>query len=233
MYAGVFAKRRHEFQEARKKLEEALDLFKICLGKHVMTADCEKNIVDLYLELDQRNIRLSDCEDPTGEEKCELMKSHEHYEKALSMMKELGVDDHKETVLTLKNFAVCQRRQGNLKEATGLLQKAESVVESELHKKDHMWKVMMKTQWALLCDQKHQKGEEESEEKAITLMKKGLEMALRLGKQIHELNSRIEILPFTEQFPDEFPEDEFPRPVKRATGNYKCFEYFILAIKHP
>lgn len=131
MYAGVFAKRRHEFQEARKKLEEALDLFKICLGKHVMTADCEKNIVDLYLELDQRNIRLSDCEDPTSEEKCELMKSHEHYEKALSMMKELGVDDHKETVLTLKKFAVCQRRQGILKEATGLLEKAESVVESE------------------------------------------------------------------------------------------------------
>ena len=111
-------------------------------------------------------------------------------------MRELGADVHKEIVLTLKNFAVCQRRQGNLKEATGLLQKAESVVESELDKKDHMWKVMMKTQKALLYDEKHQKGEGESEEKAITLMKEGLEMALRLGKQIHKLNSKIEILPF-------------------------------------
>ena len=108
-----------------------------------MTADCEKNIADLYLQLHQRNILLNDSEDLTGEKKNDLKKSHEHYEKALSMMKELGVDDHKETVLTLKNFAVCQRRQGNLKEATGLLQKAESVVESELDKKDHMWKVMM------------------------------------------------------------------------------------------
>lgn len=96
-----------------------------------------------------------------------------------------------------------------------------------------MWKVMMKIQWALLYDEKHQKGEEESEKKAITLMKEGLEMALRLGKQIHELNSRIEILPFIQRFPDEFPEDKLPRPVKRATGNYKCFEYFIPAIKHP
>lgn len=73
-----------------------------------------------------------------------------------------------------------------------------------------MWKVMMKTQWALLYVEKHQKGEEESEEKAITLMKEGLKMALRLGKQIHELNSRIEILPFIKQFPDKFPEDELP-----------------------
>ena len=71
--------------------------------------------------------------------------------------------------------------------------------------------------WALLCDD--QKGEQESEEKAITFMKEGLEMALRLGKQIQELNSKIEILPFMEQFPDEFPEDEFQRSVKRATGN--------------
>lgn len=218
MYAGVFAKRRHEFQEARNKLEEALALFEKCLGKHLMTAECMKNIADFYLELHQRNIRLSDREDPTGEEKHELKKSHEHYEKVLSMMRELGVDVHKEIVLTLKNFAVCQRRQGNLKEATGLLQKAESVVESELDKRDHMWKVMIKIQWALLYDEKHQKGEEESEEKAITLMKEGLEMALRLGQQIHKLNSRIDILLFIERFPDEFPEDEFPRSDKRATG---------------
>ena len=101
LYAGVFAKRRRKFQEAKKKLEEALDLFKKCLGKHLMTAECVKNIADLYLELHQRNIQLSDNEDLTGEEKCELKKSHKHYEKALSMMKELGVDDHKETVLTL------------------------------------------------------------------------------------------------------------------------------------
>ena len=136
-------------------------------------------------------------------------------------MRELGADVHKEIVLTLKNFAVCQRHQGNLKEATGLLQKAESVVESELDKKDHMWKVMMKTQKALLYDEKHQKGEGESEEKAITLMKEGLEMALRLGKQIHQLSNRIEILPFIKRFPDKFPEQEFPRPVKRETGNYE------------
>ena len=32
LYAGVFAKRRGEFQEAREKLEEALDLFKKCLA---------------------------------------------------------------------------------------------------------------------------------------------------------------------------------------------------------
>ena len=52
------------------------------------------------------------------------------------------------------------RRQGNLKEATDLLQKAESVVERELDKKDHKWKVIMKIQKGLLCDEKHQKGEQ-------------------------------------------------------------------------
>ena len=222
LYAGVFAKRKHDFEEARQKLEEALDLFNQCLGKHLMTAECMKNIADLNLELHQRNIQLGDTtqEHRAGEEKFELKKSHEYYEKALSMMKELGVDDHKEVVLTLKNFTVCQKRQGNLEEATSLLQKAERVVESELDKEDHMWKAMMKFQWALLYDEKHQKGEEKSEEKAVTLMKEGLEMARRLGKQIHELNSRMEILPFIDRFPGEFPGDKFPRPIKRATGNY-------------
>ena len=209
-YAGRFAERHRRFKEARSKFEEALDLFNNCLGKHLMTAECVKNIADIYLFLAQHQMPMDETEDTLGEVTFELNKSHEYYEKALSMMKELGVDNHKEIVLTLKNFASCQMRKGNLKEATDLLQKAEIVAESELER-DHMWKVLLKTQWAFLYEEKQKKGEEGSKEKALASMKEGLEMAIKLGRPIDQLNNKSMILAFINRYPGDFPEDKFPR----------------------
>ncbi len=208
-YAGRFAQRHRKYKEARNKFEEALDLSYKCLGKHLMTAECIKNIADIYLYLGQRpEMCIDETEEKLGE--AELNKSHEYYEKALLMMKELGVDNHKEMVLTLINFASCQRSKGNLKEATDLLQKAECVAESELEE-NYMWNVKLKIQWAFLYEEKHKEKEEKSKEKALASMKQGLEMAIKLGKPISELNNKFEILAFINRYPDEFPEDKFPR----------------------
>lgn len=105
-YAGRFAKRNRKFKEARDNFEKALDLFDKCLGKHIMTAECIKNIADFYLSLYQDQLRIDEIENELGDVTYafELNKSYECYEKALSIMKELGVDNHKEIVLTLKNL---------------------------------------------------------------------------------------------------------------------------------
>ena len=209
LYAGRFAKRREDFKEAVDKLEEALDLFKKCLGEHPMTAECLKNIADLFLGLDDREIKVDKTRDLSGEAR---VKSHEYYEKALAMMKELGMDDNKEIFLTLKNFAVCQQRNGDLVGATQCLQRAESIIEKANLEEDHMWRVMVKIHLAFLYQENSKRGEEGSREKAIARMKEGLNMANRLGKAIYRLNSKKGIWAFINDYPEEFPEDRYPRP---------------------
>ena len=207
-YAGRFASRRKDYEEAVGKLEKALDLFTKYLGDHPMTAECLKNIADLFLGLDLREIKVDKTRDLSGEAR---VKSHEYYEKALAMMKELGMDDNKEISLTLKNFAACQQRNGDLVGATHCLQRAERIIEKANLEEDHLWRVLVKIQWAFLYQEKSKRGEEGSREKAIARMKEGLDMANRLGKAIYQLNSKKEILAFINDYPEEFPEDRYPR----------------------
>ena len=216
LYAGRYAKRRVDFKEAVNKLEEALDLFKKCLGEHPMTAECLKNIADLFLELDQREIKVDKTRDLSGEAR---VKSHEYYEKALAMMKELGMDDNKEIFLTLKNFAISQQRNGDLVGATHCLQRAESIIEKANLEDDHMWRVSVKIHLAFLYQENSKRGEEGSREKAIAQMKEGLDMANRLGKAIYQLNSKKEILAFINGYPEEFPEDCYPRSRRNTEKN--------------
>ena len=57
LYAGIFEKRHKKWDEAKQKLNEALELGRRCLGKHFMTAQCHKNIADLYLFIRSKNQR--------------------------------------------------------------------------------------------------------------------------------------------------------------------------------
>ena len=99
------------------------------------------------------------------------------------MMKKLGMDGHRERILTLKNYGICYKKQGNLEEARNLLEKAERVAERELDE-DHMWKVMVKTEQALLYD------EEGKNDQMEVAMKAGLEMCYRLGQTAEQLGNK-------------------------------------------
>ena len=187
-----------------------------------MTAECLKNIADFYLGLQQRGITVDDIRGLSGdpddpEAKVELDKSQEYYEKAMTMMEKLGMDDNKEIFLTLKNLANCVKGKGDLGRATDLLERAESVIAKAKLEEDHMWKIMLKIQWAILYKEEHNRGKEGCEEKAIASMKEGLEMAKTLGKTISDLNSKDIVLAFIAGYPVEFPEDRFPRRSTRTT----------------
>ena len=153
-----------------------------------MTAQCHKAIADFYFG------RSFYMEDNTEVEKC-----FEHYEAALTLMKDLGVGDHKESILTLKNYGVCCKIKGNFQEAISVLTKSKQVADIELEE-DHKWKVMIETQLALVYDCAG------NAEEAKKIMKKALNMNDRLNQSIQRLANKREIREFLDRYPQVYQE---------------------------
>ncbi|KAJ7326579.1 hypothetical protein OS493_027533 [Desmophyllum pertusum] len=166
-----------------EKRKEAMVLFRHCLGEHFMTALGHKAIADFYFV--------------HGNATADLDTSFAHYGEALAMMEKLGVGDHKESILTLKNYGLCHKSQGNYQEAINFLAKAKLVAEIELEDV-HKWKVMIETQLALLYLNVGRV------EEAKLFMKKGLEMCHRLGQSIDQLRlaNRADIKRFLNLYPE-------------------------------
>ena len=158
-------------------LEEATDIFNNHLGEHFMTAQGHKAIADVYFAREQ-----------TPDE---LDMAMFHYVKALTMMAKCGMGDHKESIMTLKNYAVCHRRKRNFEDAIRILEKARKVAEVELEA-DHIWKVIIETQRALLYEDSGMR------EEAKKIMVSALKMCQRLGQSINRLGNKHEIRRFME-----------------------------------
>jgi len=146
-----------------------------------MTAHCHKAIADFYFR--------------HGKTDVETNKSFEYYQIALNGMEDLSMDDHKESILILKNYGLCHKLKGNFQEAIVFLAKAKRIADIKLED-DHKWKVMIETQLALLHDYVGRV------EEAKVLMKKGLEMNKRLGQSIDQLANGFEIKLFLNCNPD-------------------------------
>ena len=194
LFAGRNAKRRNEYEQAEEQLNQALDLSKNCLGEHAMTAQCFKDIADLLFFVKRKVLK--------GERGFDTDLSY--YEKSLEMLEHLGMDGHKETILTLKNCGSCHSSNGNYEKARKFLERAERVAERELEN-DHRWKVMVKTRQALVFDK------ENKEDQMIEAMKSGLKMCYKLGKTIEDLGNKHEIRKVLHRHPNKFPKDEYPR----------------------
>ena len=167
-----------------KELEEAKTLFTQCLGDHFMTAQGHKAIADVYFA--------------HGNTEYKLDISFFHYYKAMAMMEECGMGGHKETTLSLKNYAMCHKNKGNFHEAINYLEKAKRVADIELDG-DHRWKVMIDTQLALLLEILGRIQE------AIAMMKDALEMNSRLKQSIDQLGgNKREVKKFLYRYPETF-----------------------------
>ena len=191
LYAGIFEKRRKNYDKAHQKLSEALELFKTCLGEHFMTAQSLKAIADLYLFIGRtQTSNLDIC--------------LEHYEGAIKMVDDLGMGGSKESILTLKNFGMCHMEKKNFDDAKKLIMKAEQVAERELEG-DHSWKISIKTDLAILLE------EMGNQEQAKHLMLEGLRMGKRLNFPIDKMGNKVKIRQFIGRYPAAFTEEEFPR----------------------
>lgn len=176
-------------QKSVPTLQEATVLLNDCLGEHLMTAHGHKAIADVYFA--------------NMETEVELNLALFHYQQALAMMEKCGMGDHKESTLVLKNYALCQRVKGNYEEAGVFLNKAKRVAEIVLED-DHLWKVMIDTNLALLQE------DFGCVEEAKTIMENALEMCLRLRQPIDRLGNKREIYEFLECYecyPGTFPEN--------------------------
>ena len=190
LLAGRFAKRRREWPEAESKLQEALELFQEFLGTHLSTVHALKEMADFYFS------------DPTEND---LEKALTYYNLALDMMKQLGMENNKANIMTLKNYGICYRKKGNFKEGTEYLKRASFVADREL-RPDHNWKVMIKTHLALL----HEKNGKEEE--AIASMQEAVEICDRLKKPVNRLGREHsdDVISFLKRHKEYFPKSKFP-----------------------
>ena len=191
LYAGIFEKRRKKWHQAKQMFADALELFKRCLGKHFMTAQCLKNIADLYFFLQQ------------SEGKRELDICFEYYAESIRMIEDLGMIESKESILTLKNFGQCHMMKGNYNDAMRFLAKSGKVAEEELEP-DHKWKVWITTALAMLHDKIG------NLERAKAVMSDGLSMAKRINLPIDKMNNKDYIRKFISRYPEISPESECP-----------------------
>jgi len=89
LYSGRQDKRRNERSEAEKKLNEALELCQNGLGTHFMTALLLNDLADFHLFHGEKPVESLE----------DRQKSIELYGQALEMMGNLGITDHKASIL--------------------------------------------------------------------------------------------------------------------------------------
>ena len=190
LLAGRFAKRTGKRSEAEMRLQEALELFQEFLGAHLSTVHALKEMADFYF---------------SGLTDGDLEKALTHYKKALDMMKQLGMENNKANIMIMKNYGTCSKQKGNFQEGTKYLERAYLVADRELLP-DHMWKVKIKTNLALLYEQN---GKQED---AITSMQEGLEMCYTLKKPIKHLGIKHsnDVISFVKRHKKDFPKSKFP-----------------------
>lgn len=192
LLAGRFAKRTRERPEAEMRLQEALKLFQNILGTHLSTVHALKEMADFYFS------------DPTEND---LEKALTYYKRALEMMKQLGMENNKAIIMILKNYGICSVRQkGNVQEGIKYLERASFVANRELQL-DHMWKVQIETNLALLYEKNG------NDKEAIVSMQEVLEMCNRLKKPVKYLGNKHsnDVISFLKRHKEYFPQSKFPR----------------------
>ena len=190
LLAGRFAKRTGKRSGAEMRLQGALELFQEFLGTHLSTVHALKEMADFYFS------------DPTEND---LEKALTYYNLALDMMKQLGMENNKANIMIMKNYGTCSKKKENFQEGTKYLELAYLVADRELLP-DHMWKVMIKTNLALLHEQNGM------EEDAIASMQEALEMCYRLKKPIRHLGIKHsnDVISFVKRHKKHFPKSKFP-----------------------
>ncbi|XP_029198310.2 uncharacterized protein LOC114963303 [Acropora millepora] len=161
-------------------LQEATAFFSERLGEHFLTAHGHKAIADVYFSSGNLETAIF------------------HYENALAIMEKCGMSGNKESIMALKNYAMCHRQKGDLEDALAILEKAKQIAEVELED-DHRWKAMIDAARALVYEDRG------NEEEAKASMRNALEMSKRLGLEIKRLGNPREIRCFMDRYPSVNP----------------------------
>ena len=159
LYAGRNYKKQNERDQAAAKFNASFEIFEENLGCHIMTALLLNEIADFHLFHGEKSLG-------SATDQCESIK---FYEKALKMMKSVGIKEQKECILPLTNLGVCYQFQGQMEDAKSLFQESLEIAEKELTE-NHRWKIYAMTQMAFWF-KKNGNPEEAKEwkQKALTM----------------------------------------------------------------
>ena len=127
-----------------------------------------------------------------------------YYKEADEILEQLEMENNDEKIKLLKDYGICLMEGGKYLEAMEILENAYLLADRELEP-NHMWKVTIKIQLALLSE-KVGKIEE-----AKRLMKGGLTMLFNRKMKINKLWNSTDVLEFLDRHRKDFPKAAFPR----------------------
>lgn len=127
---GHNAKELERPQEALKNHSEALKFRQDHYGDHVLTAFAHKDLADHYLSMN------------------ELKDAEENYNKAIHILEDMKIAEHK-AVRIFSNLGVCLQKSGKFEKSRETYQKGSDIADKTIEG-NHKWKVMIKTNLALL-----------------------------------------------------------------------------------
>lgn len=140
-------------QEALKNHLEALKFRQDHYGDHVLTAFAHKDLADHYLSVN------------------ELKEAEENYNKAIHILEDMKIAEHK-SVRIFSNLGICLQKSGKFEKSRQKYQTGSDIADKTIEG-NHKWKVMIKTNLALLLYSNYQ----EEVNTANTIAEEVLQMA--------------------------------------------------------
>ncbi len=156
-------------EEACENLLEALKILNVRYGNHVLTAFTQKDVGDYYLHVE------------------EFSKAEDNYRKAINILEEMKIADHKEAVASFKNLGLCFEKSGMFDESRKTYAKAIDIADNTIEG-NHRWKVEIKTYLTLLLYTNYK----EKVNTANRIAKEALQMGKELGMKDWRRKNELE-----------------------------------------
>ena len=191
---GICFRKRGNFPEARKYILKAYNVAETELeADHMWKVMIKNRLAVLHEDI----AKVEETED-------NLDKASTLYKEAIEMLQRLKAESNHEGIRTRQDYGMFLMRRGKVLEAMDHLERAYLLADRELEP-NHMWKVTIKIQLALLNEKV---GKIEN---AKGSMKDGLTMLQNREMKVDKLWNSTDVLEFLERHRKDFPKSTFPR----------------------
>ena len=170
---GFDAKQQGRTEEACENYLEALHLLKERYGNHSLTAFAHKDVADYYLFVEQ------------------FPEAELNYQKAIDVLEDMQIADHKEAIPIFKNWGICFEKSGKFDESREKYEKGSDIADNTIEG-NHKWKVWIKTYLALLLYTRYQKEISTANRVAQEVLQMGKELKLKNWPRKEELGKMYE-----------------------------------------
>ncbi|XP_078368520.1 uncharacterized protein LOC144652350 [Oculina patagonica] len=165
---GIISKELGSIEEACVHVLEALELLQVRYGNHVLTVNAHKDVGDYYLHVE------------------EFPKAEENYKKAIHILEEMKIADHKEAVSSFRKLGFCFEKSGMFDESRKMYEKAIDIADNTIEG-NHKWKVENETFLASLLYTNYQQEVNTANRIAKEALQMGKELGMKNWRRKKEL----------------------------------------------